>query len=203
MKKFNLLLISVSYLFIINHCFGQTKIHESKELKSGIYLTHNEFKNNAPSIDFEYEVSAKTRRYGLLGIGGKIIYYRINIDKKKAKQLGKVYGFCDGSNVYINPEMLKFYPKTEFSKIEYLNKLSYFEDILCTTTFNPNNSTTSTSCSLARKIVNIDNGEVTVLTKKSLRNLISDNPQLLNRFENESRKNKKLKDYFLEYMNSL
>lgn len=195
MKSILFLLTLIAMTTIIE---GQPLIISDTTYKAGIYRTFKEFQNNNPSIDFSYVISTKNRGYRFLNESAQVTYSRIVIDKKSGKSIGKVFGFCDGKNVYINESLPRLGPKTEFSKIECFGNYCYFEDIIRKTIYA--GTVVTSSCSLDEKIININTGEIIHLSKKTLRELIGDDSELPDEFDNESQKNKKLKEYFIKYM---
>ncbi|WP_346858432.1 hypothetical protein [uncultured Draconibacterium sp.] len=167
--------LMLAFLFIAQTFFvnGQSLIVNDTTYKPGIYKNFEEFKFNNPSIDFSYQISTKTRNYGFFNYGngfpqnvtkGKVSYYRISINRKTANSIGSVYGFSDGKNVYINPNNPVLGPKTEFTKIEYFGDYCYFKDTFCQLI--DYGETARTVCSLTKKLLNIENGEVLLLDER-------------------------------------
>lgn len=194
MKK----LATVSFcLLLAIEGLSQELIVSQADFKKGIYKSFEEFKYNNPSIELKNEITAKSRKLGILD-KDPIIFYRIDISKKEGKMIGEVYGFSDGKYVYINESMPKLGPKTEFSKIEYIGEYCYFKDIYCTSTYN--GMTTITTCDLDEKLIEMETGKVIRLSKRSLRELLANDTELLDKFNNESLKNKKLKEYVIRYI---
>ena len=177
---------------------SQSLIIDATVYKKGIYRTFEEFKYNTPSIEFKYKTITKERGYGFMNTGGQVTYYLIDIDRKLGKTIGKVFGFCDGKNIYINQYLQKLSPKRYFIKIDYLGKYCYYEDISCTTT--PNGGS---GCSLSKRIMDINTGEIIHLTKYTLRKLIAKNTELLKAFNEEPKKSKKIKQYTIQHIKTL
>lgn len=183
-------------------------------LKKGIYLSFNEFKYNNPSLPFDYDISSTEKKYEEAFSGHKeLTFYKIFINKTKSKSIGKIFGFCDGNNIYLHPQyekygsadkgFAKFDLNTLFSKIEYLGRYCFFENIATTRFTSPNSNfatTVTTSTEKVYKVMDAIYGSVQILDKDSLRNLIADDPELLNDFNEEKNKSKLLKEYFFKYM---
>lgn len=167
-------------------------------LKAGIYRNFVEFKHNNPSLEFNYHVSKKMRGYEEFLSSGKIPYYRLNIDKKMGKTIGKVFGFCDGNNVFINENNPRLGPRTEFVQVENLGQYCYFEDRKSTTVFI--GTVPTTNYYLDRKILDTDTGEIIGLNKKTLQEIIANDRDLLAEFKNDPKKGKKLKEYLIKYL---
>jgi len=212
MKKLILIPIFLSMFLWTN---AQKLIISDSIYKIGIYKDFQEFKYNNPSIEFNYKITTKNRRYGFLLLGGKVTFYKIVIDRKKGKSIGEVFGFCDGKNIYINPNYVLLKSRTCFSKIEYLGQYSYFEDISTKRTFRaPTYMATPTGGSfvgggggityhLRRNVIDLGSATVSILDKKFLRLFIANDNELLNEFNNESNKNKKIKEYFIKYFEKM
>jgi hypothetical protein len=181
---------------LITH--GQRIITSDTIYKAGIYRTFQEFKYNNPSIGLNYKTSTTSSGYGFLNAGGRVTFYRIDIDRKTGKSIGNVFGFCDGKNIYINENNPVLGPKAEFSKIEYLGKYCYFESLYSQAFYNGVSS--STSASLDEKIIYINTGEVISLSKNKIQEIIADDKELSDMFNNESQKNKKFKEYIIKYL---
>jgi len=167
-------------------------------LKAGIYRSFEEFQHNKPSVEFNFQVSKKMRKYGDLRSSGRIPYYRLNIEREMGKSIGKVFGFCDGTNVFINENNPGLGPKTEFVQIENLGQYCYFEDRKPTTIFI--GTVPSTLYYIERKIIDTNTGEIIGLNKKTLQEIIADDSDLLAEFKNEPKKGEKLKEYLIKYL---
>ena len=186
-------------LFLVTfYSSGQININDQKDdLKKGIYRNFKEFKFNSPSIELNYQYAINTRGYGFLNSSGVVSYGRLIIEKTARKELGMVYGFCDGKNIYINIESsfgVDLKRNTSFNKVEYLGEYTYLEDVIS----NPSYNGSSTS-SLSRKVIKLRNGYVSSLTKSSMRSILSNNTEMLKRFNGESNKKSVLKQYLIEY----
>lgn len=57
------------------------------------------------------------------------------------------------------------------------------------------------STSLVQKVIANENGEITVLRPRTLREIIADNPDLLEKFNNDPKKHIKMKEYLSVYSN--
>ena len=187
--------------FLLIRCFtsqSQPSIINDTILKTGIYKNFQEFKTNSPSIEFNYDILTKDEPYGFLGLS-KVAVYRIDIEKKKAVDIGEVFGFCDGKHIYINDDDRMLNPKTNFRRIEYLGAYGYFES-----TFHSISNYTGQGITimtyLDKKVIDTNTGRVSILDKSTLRTIIADDKELLNEFNNASWKNKKLKDYLIKYL---
>ena len=173
-------------------------LQDDTGLKAGIYRNFGEFRYNNPSVEFNYQVSEKMRKYGDLRSSGRIPYYSLNIARETGKSIGKVFGFCDGNHVFINENIPGLGPKTEFVQIENLGRYCYFEDRKPTTIFI--GTVPSTIYYIERKIMDTDTGEIIGLNKRTLPEIIADDGDLLAEFMNDPNGGKKLKAYLIRYL---
>lgn len=199
--------ITETQIYSFNIDFGTKKdgcvlfaiFYRNKEsLKPGIYKNFDEFKYNSPSLDFDYNISSKKRKYGVLNLKGEVNYYRINIDKKEGKEIGKVFGFSDGKHAYINVKNPYLKKYTEFLRVKKYDNYSYFEEVKSTTIYT-GHAVISTN-DFYPKIIDMNSGEVTDLTKKRLRKIIEDDNNLLTDFNNGKHNKQKMKEYLLKYL---
>lgn len=191
-------------LFLItSFVFFKSDKHEyivDKEvaLKPGFYRNFQEFKTNSPSVAFNnYPLTTISKGYGFLNATGEVVYYKVSMEKSVAKKIGNVYGFCDGKNIYLNPEISMFRPNMKFSKLEYLGRYCYFEDLMYKSV--PTGNGMASNTYLAEKALDINTGEITTLSKKNLREIMANDAQMLADFTNETKKNKVLKEYLISY----
>jgi hypothetical protein len=114
------------------------------------------------------------------------------------KPIGKVFGFCDGTIVFINENNPGLGPKTEFVQAENLGRYCYFEDRKPTTILI--GTVPSTIYYFERKIKDTDTGEIIGLNKKTLPEIIADDGDLLAEFKKDPNKGEKLKEYLIRYL---
>ncbi len=138
---------------------------ESIGLKKGIYKNFEEFKNNSPSIPLNYKVIKIDYETGGILERKEALLYQLKITKEEGKKIGRVYGFSDGKNVYINEYMPKLRPVVLFSKVGFIGSYCLFEF----TPFKNVNSILSTN-----RLIDMNTGKVVKLSKKVLKTLISD-----------------------------
>ena len=170
-------------------------ILEDTIYEAGIYRTFDEFKNNSPSIPFHYEVILKQRGYGAFFTEGKVDFYKIVIDKVKAKECGEIFGFSDGKNLFVLEHNRKLTPKTEFVKIsEIIGSYCYYETRGMTSYYNINGGT-SYSYYLKQVLLKMSTGTHFELTQKDVKEMLAKYPDLLDQFKAEPYKSKVLKDY--------
>ncbi len=119
MKKISALL----FAYLISHAVFSQKmiVDDLLNLKKGIYKTFDEFKENTPSIPFEYEV-----------IKVNELAYQLKIDQEKTNFYGSIWGFCDGKTVYINLDFdmsgrNRFRPHSFFGILQNIGRYCYFQ----------------------------------------------------------------------------
>lgn len=202
MRLIKILIFFCLILYLNSIASGQ-KIYEAKSLTKGIYTSVNEVINNSPSIPLNYKI--KKISWQIKGRKKDTMFsYSLIIDDKAVKELGSVFGFCDGEHVYFNQSAsrtpdVKNEINSEsanqmgfFLKIKHLNRLAYYISFDFSNVTNP----------ISGRVFNIDTGELTYVNGKSMRYLLGDNKSLLSKFDNEPKKNKKnqeiLEQYYLE-----
>jgi len=192
---------SDTYTFSVDFAAGRDAcvlwtvyLQNDNNLKAGIHRTFEELKYNNPSVEFAYRITARSRKANQ----EQIDFYSIDIDKSKAKDIGKVIGFSDGKEVYINENSPSLRPGTEFVKAEILDRYYYFQNI--ETILIPSGSTVVTAPRLVQKIMDMNTGKITTLNNQNLKELMADNPGLITGFDKETHKNRKLKEYLIRYL---
>jgi hypothetical protein len=169
-------------------------LQNSNNLKPGIYRSFEELKYNNPSVEFSYRITSRSRKINQ----DQVNFYSIDIDKRKAKEAGKVIGFSDGKEVYISRNSQSLRPGTEFVKAEILDRYYYFQDI--ETIIVPSGTTVVSVPKLVQKIMDMNTGKITTLNIQNLKELMADNPGLIAGFDRETQKNRKLKEYLIRYL---
>lgn len=123
-----------------------------------------------------------------------VIYHRLRLSKQSLKEVGNIFGFSDGRFVYINPKTPKPRRLADFYRIEHLGPYIYFKE---EARINPNNQIITW---LAERLVDKKTGETFTLTRNRLREIITDDVELLELFNAEKGKSGKLKLYLIEYL---
>ena len=193
MKK-RLLII---FVFIVLRSISQTLIIDDNiVLNRGIYKNFEEFKFNSPSIPLNYKID--TVEYNNIDAytpARNHITYRILLKKSEAKQIGPVFGFCDGKYIYINESNVYLGEKSDFELLKFVGLYSYFEQYM----FVQGELGTPSSNTILYKIVNINNGEVSILTQDLAKKIFANDSDILNRYDKENDKKLTLKDYIAMY----
>ncbi|RDC63797.1 hypothetical protein [Adhaeribacter pallidiroseus] len=193
-----ILLLFIASFFFLKSDKQEYIVDKEVVLKPGFYRDFQEFKTNSPSVAFNNSpLTTVTKGYGFLNATGEVVYYRVSMEKSLARKIGNVYGFCDGKSIYLNPEISVFRPNMKFSKLDYLGRYCYFEDLMYKSV--PTGNGMASNTYLAEKALDINTGEITILSKKTLKEIIAKDAALLEDFTNETKKNKVLKDYLISY----
>jgi hypothetical protein len=169
-------------------------LHNENNYKPGIYKSFDEFRYGNPSIEFNCQVIKKKQNSGK----GQLDYYKLDIDKKRRQAIGKVFGFNDGKNVYVDITYPKLTSNPEFVKMEYLYKYYFYEYVKYIPVYS--GSTGTIIPSLVQTLLDINTGEVKVLNRKILREILADDQSLLEEFNNVSGKDSVLKEYLVKYL---
>lgn len=124
MKHFFFVLI---YLWSFHSIFSQELIVDSGVvLKKGVYKNFEEFKYNSPSLDYSVDIETRTDKYGGLKSDKYITYYGIGKTLEGDIKTRSVYGFSDGSKVYLNLSGLSLTSK-DFVELEHLGRYCYYK----------------------------------------------------------------------------
>ena len=189
------------------------------QIKIGCYKNFNSLKNNTPDYESSFTVEKRTK-YEIAMWGGND--YKVNSTDKdlNPKLLKGVWCLFDGDSLYINGIQVNGRP--HFCKVENIGKYSYFKagipikrlykkygfkNWMLETNYYPGGNlpggTTASDLALARfpYYFDINMGEIRIVTKELLLNLLSGYTNLKAEFEKE-----KLNDYsfiHLKYLDKL
>ena len=180
--------------FVVANSFAQYPILIDTILKPGIYKTFEEFRNNNPSIQLSGEIKSKIFKYNSNGSFENLNTYYVDVDKKDANVIGKVFGFSDGKNIFISPLYSSKVNDYEFYILEFINLYSYYCSI---------ESSQVGSIYMEVKVQNvldIKSGDVLKLTNSTVKDIISTDKQLLEKFKNQKSKYLYYKQYLLDFL---
>jgi len=157
--------------------------------KPGVYSDFDQMKYNNPSGPVGNKITSRIVR---LSGHQQVTYFNL---KSEAKEPGKPFGFSDGRSLYIKRrEGLGL--DNDFAKINNFGKYGFFEDIA-------HSSVGSAAYSfLTLNLIDMNTGEIKRVNKKNMAEILVDNPVLLESFNKEPQKDKKLKDYLTSYLTS-
>ncbi len=151
-----------------------------------LFRNINDLLNNRPSDEISTFVNE--RKQGL-----DITYYRLEVSKKRGREIGRVFAFSDETGFYINPLKPKLHKRTNFFEADTIGDFIHFIEMASVTTLG------NTYPYPEKKLLDIRSGKVKSLTRSLLRELIADDQQLLEMFNNEKGKSAKLASYLREY----
>jgi len=192
-NKYLLLLL----VLICRNTFGQVIIIDDNVVyKRGIYKDFEEFKFNRPSLPFDYKIdSVEYQNLDVYTNASSHTTYRIVFDKSGNKQLGSIFGFCDGKHIFVNESNPTVTDKTDFDQLQFVGLYSYFEQYM----FMPGELGSLNSSTVLGRIVNINNGECSVVTQEVLNKVFENDSTILSSFNSQKDKRAKLKDYIALY----
>jgi hypothetical protein len=161
-------------------------LQNTSKYKQGIYKSFEELKYNNPSISLDGRIITRTAETG----SKKVNIYKLERNKSLVQKYGKFYGFSDGKNMYVK----RTSGIGEFIRIDNYGKYGYFEDIAYLTTG------AVTVPYLTLNLIDMNTGEIIRIERKDLRELLTDEPGLLEAYNQESQKEKNLKKYLILYL---
>jgi hypothetical protein len=171
-------------------------------LEPGFYRDYNELLDNAPSVPLQ-DLNFTSKKAWVMS-GGPLIVQRFDIEKERAKGMGPILGFSDGRYIYLNigqnefSRPFVFKPKTKFARMTIYDRFIYYERMGVTYSSNGQGGVSRWTYK-ERRVIDLETGEEYTLTRRKLRKILAHEPVLLEQFEEESRKGKKLKDYLEKY----
>lgn len=175
---------SLAFSQNLKHNFDTNYIVSDSIYKKGIYRSFEEFKYNNPSIT---EFSAEKSR----------LWIKDNVTgaKRKVKNKDKVWGFCDGKQVYVLWR--------KYNPIEIIDRYSYFQErgvrIATVVTGYPLMIIPLPVPYRVQVVINFNNGKMFVLSKKMMRTILAQDPELLDMFKHELNKKQKFEKYIRLY----
>ena len=178
--------ILVSFLFV--SAIGQ------ENFQPGIYREFDEIRFSQPSGDFDYEITESLKHYAPKK---GVTYYKLDISRKEAKELGRILAFSDGKDLYVSTGGAKLASRLAFLKAESVGEYYFYEEIVTTPVII--NNITYISMSRGQKIMDKSTGKNYLLSSRRLKSIIAEDAELLASFKSESRKKTKLKEYLERY----
>ncbi len=155
-------------------------------IQARLFRNINDLLDNRPSDEISTFVNKRNQ-------GLNITYYQLELSRKKRREIGRVFSFSDETGFYINPRKPKLRKRTNFFKADTIGDFIHFIEMVSVTT--PVNNYSYR----AEQLLDIRSGKVKRLSRSLLRELIADDQQLLEMFNNEKGKSAKLASYLREY----
>lgn len=156
-------------------------------------------KTNSPSVPFNYQVGMKKAC-----VEDDCVYrYRIRIERSKAKQIGEIYGFSDGDDIYVRITSDRsqgnrvLTPTDRFSRLDQIGEFALYS-----TKLNAGAGKKVVPADMTTYMVDLATGKRQKLNESIVSNIISDNSSLLEEFKGTKRKKRRpygeyIKRYYL------
>ncbi len=148
-------IITLFFSFLSICCFSQYPILTDSVKKQGIYRTFEEFRDNKPSIILDFKIYKQDRKLSALFNSDRFPAYGVDVDIKVGENVGEVYGFCDGKDIYLTRDLPIFMHYVDFFKVEILDQFCVFDY----TVVNLLSLMSYTELSKLTRILNLENGE--------------------------------------------
>jgi hypothetical protein len=157
-----------------------------RNIQARLYRNINDLLANRPSDEISTFVNERDQ-------GLNITYYQLEVSKKKGREIGRVFSFSDEAGFYINPRKPKLHKRTNFFEADTIGGFIHFIKMASVNNAENNYSYRE------EQLLDIRSGKLKSLTSRLLRELIADDQQLLEMFNNEKGKSAKLASYLREY----
>jgi hypothetical protein len=151
-----------------------------------LFRNINDLLDNRPSDEISTFVNEREQIFNTT-------YYQLEVSKKNGREIGRVFSFSDETGFYINPRRPKLHKRANFFEADTIGDFIHFIEVASVTTAGNSYSYR------AEQLQDIRSGKVKSLTRSLLRELIADDQQLLEMFNNEKGKSAKLASYLREY----
>jgi len=174
--------------------------------RPGIYRTFEEFRSNSPSEKLVGVVIAVDTKYRSSIFNDPYFFksYKIDVSKEVGRDIGSVFGFCDGHRFYIARGALDSSRITNasFYEVSYIGRFCVYDAINYSSSINtlPNMPVMSSFPEKGVNIIEMITGESKVLNISRLKKIIADNTVLLEQFKKEENKSEQLKKYLIDYL---
>lgn len=176
--------------------------NQAQKYKPGIYKTIKEFKDNNPSFELVGKlISGESSSLGLFLGKSNISSYSFEFSsipakKRYNKQIGKIFGFSDGKNLFIQSAVPweNDFDEGSYFKVKYIGKnYAYFDFYI------PRNDMRGSNGRDATMAILLSNGDKFILTKRIIKNLIKKDKELFKKFKNTYITENVLKEYLRIY----
>ena len=175
---------SILLLTVVAPVYPQEHIASSDSYNPGIYYTFTEFITNSPVDRREVIFDQEKRK----------LYYK---DTGKRVKAQRVYGFCDGEQVYL--AMKKFNPVEKVDRYTYFTEKGFELGMIFV--FGPSSVAIPFPIWYHREyMANLNNGNTYYANKKTLKMVLESDATLYSEYMND-KKRKKRYQYYLEAYN--
>lgn len=159
------------------------------------YKTLEDFLVNSPASEipptFRYE---RQRHCGKVR-AVKVAAHRFKGPKNQKLPKGKVFAVYMDGLLFVNPNRPRLRKVTDFFKVEWIGDYGYFVDIQDYPVWM--NESYMEDTLIKERLIDRNSGRIIELSKRNLRTILQDSPQLLKDFENEKQKRRKMKEYLV------
>ena len=182
------------FLFITVHSYAQLPPILTSSKKRGIYKTFEEFKNNNPSLIFDFQLLNDTATFV------DILRYKLKFDKSIKFHKDSVWGVCDGNQCYIL-DGGGFRKKSKFDRIIFLGRYCIFNTSSGTQggSYNGGFYSGGSWGYVEKKAIDINTGEIFIIDKPNTKRIIQRDFDLNKEFVEDKDRNKKYWQYLKRY----
>ena len=134
--------------------------------------------------------------------GFSIVYLGVINDKEARKKAGRIFGFQLGEKVYINPRQRQLKRANNFFEAQFIGPYIHYKVVEGGNAQNALQRAYNGQVVVrypAEKLLHTETGKIRTLTRKRFRKWAKDDPELLQRFEQEKQKSRALNRYLKEY----
>jgi hypothetical protein len=188
------------FITIVLCCFlcliGRSQ--SSATFAPGIYKTYFDVKVGKPSQPLTDSIYFKTVRYGFWGISSKkrVTFQHLNIDRKQARQMEKVFAISDGEHLYLKTNGCKMHKQSNFSEAQFVDQFLVFADL---NVYVVRQLPFLWWTYPTERFVDLTTGKLRELNRFTVRRLIKKNETLLTQFKKDKKKDVRLKEYLSAY----
>lgn len=205
MKIFSALIILL-FLLVKDLSAQSLIVDDSVKLNRGVYLSFEEFKFNAPSVMYpDFMVEVKERKIKT-SVGKRYEQYRLIFDTPVPFNEDRIWGFCDGKDVFIRGED-EFFGKNNYDKIVYMGRYCCFYRFRQGPPIPIYGNTGAPMYSpvhypareLTPRLININNGIDTDIDNKTMKLILSQDEGLLKEFKGDKLRKERYFYYLINY----
>lgn len=202
MKPLSILL----FIILMSYSEGFTEnppIEGCRKYKRGMYKSFKEFLANEPSIDTSFYVNPET---AFTHVGLYDLKYIDSKGKERSRSTVSIWGFSDSVYVYVKrPDRFHIVNINPlYSYFSYTSKFKLPVGGGFTPSggggFNYQPGVNIPVKNQVTYVIDMNSGKITLLNKTSLKKILKDDPDLLQRFKKADKKKSKLQRYLQEYI---
>ena len=173
------------------------RAYQNGSLRAGYYRSFQEFMENAPSIPWGHPGIKEKKEFVVFGKNYEMV--KLNMEKERGLALGNFVGFCDGKHIYFRLNQAGKAFRDKYSKVVFRGYFVLHPATMVTWNVDAQGRVTRWT-SRETRVYNMKGGSYFSLNRRSLRAIISVDQELLDQFEQERRKGKKLEEYLFYFL---